>query len=59
MAGGIFLIGNKRVEIPQTDMPKEHTLETYTLEPGESKNVRIRTLPLSGSNYPATIIVRP
>lgn len=59
MAGGIFLIGNKCVEIPQTDMPKEHTLETYTLEPGESKNVRIRTLPLSGSNYPATIIVRP
>lgn len=59
MAGGIFLIGNKRIEIPQTDKLKEHTLETYTLQPGECRNVSIRTLPLSGSNYPATIIVRP
>jgi hypothetical protein len=59
MAGGIFLIGGRTVEIPQTNMPNETTLASYTLAPGENKEVRIRTLPLSGSNYPATIIVRP
>jgi hypothetical protein len=59
MAGGVFLIGGKRVEIPQIDMPREHTLATYSLAPGESKVVRIKTIPVSGSNYPATIIIRP
>jgi hypothetical protein len=59
MAGGIFRIGDRKVEIPQSDMPKETTLATYTLAPGESRKVTIRTLPLSGSNYPASIIVRP
>jgi hypothetical protein len=59
MAGGVFLIGDKRVEIPRTDMPTETTLATYTLAPGETRDVRIRTMPVSGSNYPATIIVRP
>jgi hypothetical protein len=59
MAGGVFLIGGKRVEIPRSDMPDETTLTTVTLAPGERKSVHIRTLPLSGSNYPATLIVRP
>ncbi|GAB4452513.1 MAG: hypothetical protein OHK0029_03580 [Armatimonadaceae bacterium] len=59
LAGGVFLIGDRRVEIPQINMPREHTLGTYSLEPGESRSVHIRTMPVSGSNYPATIIVRP
>jgi hypothetical protein len=59
MAGGVFLISGKRVEIPRSNMPDETTLTTVTLAPGESKSVHIRTLPLSGSNYPATLIVRP
>jgi hypothetical protein len=59
MAGGIFLIGKRKVEIPQSNMPNETTLASYTLEPGERRNVTVRTLPLSGSNYPATLIVRP
>ncbi|MDX1932037.1 MAG: hypothetical protein SFU56_05485 [Capsulimonadales bacterium] len=59
MAGGIFLMADRKVEIPQSDMLRETTLATYTLAPGENRSVTVRTLPLSGSNYPATIIVRP
>ncbi len=59
MAGGIFLIGDRKVEIPQTNLPQETTLASYMLAPGEKRQVRIRTLPLSGSNYPATIILCP
>jgi hypothetical protein len=59
LAGGVFLIGDRTIEIPQTNLPQETTLASYALAPGEKRRVRIRTLPLSGSNYPATIILRP
>lgn len=59
LAGGVFLIDGKTVEIPQTAPPAEPVLATYTLEPGAKQTVQIKTLPLSGSNYPATIVVRP
>lgn len=63
LAGGVFVVndkeGDRTVEIPRTNMPDETTLASYTLAPGETRDVSIRTLPLSGSNYPATIIVRP
>jgi hypothetical protein len=63
MAGGVFVMRDKEgeqvVTIPQTDLPTETTLGSYLLAPGEKKDVTIRTMPLSGSNYPATIILRP
>lgn len=63
LAGGVFLVAEqqreRRVEIPRTDMPTETALGSYRLAPGETRDIRIRTLPLSGSNYPATLIVRP
>lgn len=63
MAGGIFLIGDttgaRTVEIPQSTPPQETTLASYALAPGEKRRVHIRTLPLSGSNYPANIILCP
>lgn len=59
LAGGVFLIDGKTVEIPQTDRPAETTLARYDLPPGAKQLVQIKTLPLSGSNYPATLIVRP
>ena len=59
LAGGVFLVGDRRIEIPRSDMPDETTLASCRLAPGEVRNVRIRTLPVSGSNYPATLIIRP
>lgn len=59
MAGGVFLIDGRIVDIPQTSPPAEPVLATYTLAPGAKQTITIKTLPLSGSNYPATIVVRP
>ena len=59
LAGGIFLIDGRSVEIPQTNLPNETILARYDLPPGAKQTVQMRTLPLSGSNYPARLIVRP
>ena len=60
MAGGIFEVaGGKTITIPQTNMPSETEIAAYNLAPGEKKTVRVRTIPLSGSNYPANLIARP
>ena len=37
---------------------REEPLVKYVLNPGERRQVRLSTLPLAGSHYPATIIVR-
>nr|WP_309688200.1 hypothetical protein [Armatimonas sp.] len=58
MAGAVFLIAGKRAEIPRTNMPTETTLAVFRLAPGAKKVVPIRTLPLSGSNYPINLIVK-
>ena len=59
LAGGVFLVDGKYVEVPQTNLPKEPLLASYTLAPGETRVIKITTLPLSGSNYPARIVIRP
>ena len=58
MAGAVFLIDGKRAEIPRTNMPIETTLAVFRLAPGTKKVVPVRTLPLSGSNYPINLIVK-
>lgn len=37
---------------------REYSLATFRLSPGERRQVRLSTVPLAGSNYPATIVVR-
>lgn len=58
MAGAVFEIDGRRVEIPRLAGSGEQTLLTYRMEPGARKSVRVRTMPLSGSNYPVKLIVR-
>jgi hypothetical protein len=58
MAGAVFEIDGKRAEIPRLPGAGEQNLLTYRMEPGTKKTVRVRTLPLSGSNYPVKLIVR-
>lgn len=58
LAGAVFLIDGKRVEIPRTNLPVETTLATFRLGPGEKRTIPILTLPLSGSNYPVNLYIR-
>jgi hypothetical protein len=59
LAGGVFLVDGQFVEIPQTKGPEPSTLSRYTLAPGETRVVKVKTLPLSGSNYPIRLAVHP
>lgn len=58
IARGVFWIDGSRVETEHLLPPKEYPLARYPLGAGASRDVRILTMPLAGSNYPATIIVR-
>lgn len=58
IARGVFWIDGSRVETEHLLPPKEYPLARYPLDAGASRDVRILTMPLAGSNYPATIIVR-
>jgi hypothetical protein len=59
LAGGVFLVDGQFVEIPQIRPPAESVLGRYALAPGETRVVRVKTLPLSGSNYPIRLAVQP
>ena len=44
---------------PVVGPPLEADLATFRLEPGERRTVRVQTLPVGGSSYPARLILRP
>ncbi len=58
-SGGLFVVDGEvhRTEITQSKA--ERTLKVVRLAPGEKRRVRILTMPLSGSSYPATLVFRP
>ena len=58
LASGVFLIDGKYVRVTHIAPPQEVQLARYTLGPNESRTVSIKTVPLAGSAYPATILVR-
>lgn len=58
LVSGIFLIDGKYVKVTHVAPPDEVPLAKYTLEPNESRTISIKTVPLAGSAYPATILVR-
>lgn len=58
LASGVFIINGQFVPIKYAKPPGEVKLTTYELKPGETRNMRIRTVPTAGSNYPITLIVR-
>lgn len=57
-AAGIFLIDGKYSEIKRLGPPSEREIGAVTLNPGQTKKMTIRTIPLSGSAYPTTITIR-
>jgi len=58
-ASGIFFIDSKMQCVKDLDYPGEKSICRLTIAPHTSKVLHIRTMPLSGSSYPATIVIRP
>lgn len=58
-ASGIFLVDGEMVRVKSLQPPREITIGRVTIPPGRNRIVSIQTIPLSGSAYPATIIIRP
>ncbi len=58
-ASAIFYVDGEAVRIRYLTPPTEFTIGKVSVPPGQTKTVSIRTIPLSGSAYPATLIIRP
>jgi hypothetical protein len=58
-ARGVFVIDGAVVEAPEVSPPVEADLATFELQPGERRVVRVQTLPVGGSSYPARLVIRP
>lgn len=57
-AGGVFVIGGEVRGVPRAFPPHEFSITRIRLQPNQKRTVTIRTMPLAGSNYPATLMVR-
>jgi hypothetical protein len=57
-ARGAFIIEGKLVEAPQVAPPADAVLWKVRLAPGEQRKVRIQGIPVGGSSYPVSIVVR-
>lgn len=58
VASGVFMIDGAFVATRYANPPDDVPLATYKIKPGEVKTLQIMTLPVAGSNYPATLVVR-
>lgn len=56
---GLFVINGEWRTTPQLSPKEEMRLRKITLGPHSSTSLRIQTVPLSGSAYPATLTIRP
>lgn len=57
-ASGVFVVDGEVVRVKYLKPPAEVTIRKVIVPPGRSRAVSIRTIPLSGSAYPATLIIR-
>ncbi len=57
-AQGVFLVEGRWVEAPRLLPPAEFELAEFLLAPQEHRVVNIQTLPVGGSAYPVTLVVR-
>lgn len=57
-AGGVFAIGGEVLGIQRALPPGEFSITRIRLQPNQKRTITIRTMPLAGSNYPATLMVR-
>lgn len=57
-ARGAFFIEGQLIEAPQVAPPAEATLYSTKLGPGERRTLRIQGIPVGGSAYPVSLVVR-
>lgn len=57
-AGGVFAVGADVVGVARMFPPNEFSVARIRLQPNDRRTITIRTMPLAGSNYPATLVVR-
>jgi hypothetical protein len=50
-------VGQPLLQFAPMPPPTEEEVTRVRLQPGESKSVRVRTLLLNGSAYPASLVV--
>jgi len=58
-SGALFFVDGEYQRKPLLQPKAESQLVRFRLAPGETRTVNISTIPLSGSSYPATIVLRP
>lgn len=58
-ASGLFVINGKVVGIKVVSPPNEFEVFSTRVPAGQAKEFTILTMPLAGSAYPATLVVRP
>ena len=58
LTGFVFSVEGKKVTLSHTNVPVETRLSRITLEPHTERVIRLKTIPLSGSNYPVQLTVR-
>jgi hypothetical protein len=57
-AGAVFVLGGEVRGVPRAFPPNEFSITRIRLQPNQKRTITIRTMPLAGSNYPATLLVR-
>lgn len=57
-AGALFAYNGQVLRTPLLHPKRESRILRIRLEPGASRNLTLRTIPLSGGSYPATLSVR-
>lgn len=57
-AGAVFAVEGEVRGVPRVLPPNETRITRMRLLPGQRRSITIRTMPLAGSNYPATLLVR-
>jgi len=58
-SGALFVLNGEVRRTPLLQPKEEAQIARIRLQPGEKKELTFLTVPLSGSSYPATIVVRP
>lgn len=58
-SGGLFVVDGQMTPGAIIQSKEEFSLKVIRLAPGEKRLIKIMTMPLSGSSYPATLVLRP
>lgn len=58
-SGALFVVDGQLMRKPLLQPKEEAKLAKVRLMPGAQKTLTLTTVPLSGSSYPATLVVRP